>query len=126
MSFFILSDLFFFFFLTLDLFLRATLQGWKESIGFPDAELYAESFEKNFIKKSNILEACQSLKILAVAIRNHIISFQFLLISEHFRTTQENDNWSIRSKKLAVIGKNVFFRLSHKERFFFKKLKKNL
>ena len=35
---------------------------WKESIVFPDAELYAESFEKNLLKKSNISQASQTLK----------------------------------------------------------------
>ena len=44
-------------FLTLDLFFSATPKGWKESIGFPDTEVYDKSFEKTFIKKSNILEA---------------------------------------------------------------------
>ena len=34
-------------FLTLGLFLIATPKGWKESIGFPDTELYVKSFEKN-------------------------------------------------------------------------------
>ena len=34
------------FFLTLGLFLSATRKGWKESIGFRDAELYVKSFEK--------------------------------------------------------------------------------
>ena len=46
----ILSD---HFFLTLDLFSSATPKGWKESIGFPNAELYAKSFEKNR-KKSQL------------------------------------------------------------------------
>ena len=68
MSFFILSDL----------FLRATPKGWKKSIGFPDPGLYAESFEKKkSLKKSNIQEACQTLKIIDVAINSHIITFRF-------------------------------------------------
>ena len=37
--------------LTLDLFLNATPKGWKESIGFPETELYDKSFEKNSLKK---------------------------------------------------------------------------
>ena len=40
--------------MTLDLFLSASPKGWKESIGFPDAELYAKSFEK----KNIYLEVC--------------------------------------------------------------------
>ena len=43
-------------FLTLDLFLSATPKGWKESIGFPDVELYAKSFEQKSLKNPNILE----------------------------------------------------------------------
>ena len=31
-------------FLTLDLFLSTTLKGWKESIGCPDEELYADTY----------------------------------------------------------------------------------
>ena len=51
-----------------------------ESIEFPDPELYAESFEKKKkkIKKSNIQEACQTLKIIGVAFSSQIISFPFL------------------------------------------------
>ena len=40
MSFFILSDKVF------DFGLSATSKGWRESIGFPDPELHAESFGK--------------------------------------------------------------------------------
>ena len=39
---------------TLDLFLSAPPKGWKESIGFPDTELYAKSFEKDS-QKNQIL-----------------------------------------------------------------------
>ena len=38
-------------FLILDLFLSATPKGWKESIGFPEAELYAKYFEKTIHEK---------------------------------------------------------------------------
>ena len=78
MSFFILSDIF----LNLDLFLSATPKLWKESIGFQDAELQAESFEKKYIKKLNIQEACETLKIISEVISSDIISFQFLDTSE--------------------------------------------
>ena len=51
-----------FFFLTLHLFSGATTKRWKESTGFPDPKLYAESFEKKIsLTKSNILEARQTL-----------------------------------------------------------------
>ena len=47
----------------------------------------AESFEKKkkSFKKSNIQAACQTLKIIGVAISIHIISFQFLNTSRKFR-----------------------------------------
>ena len=45
-------------------------------MGFPDAELYVESFEKKF-KKSNILETRHTLKILGVAISSHLFFFGF-------------------------------------------------
>ena len=38
-------------FLTLDLFLNATVKKWKEWMGFADTELYAKSFKKKIIKK---------------------------------------------------------------------------
>ena len=44
-------------FLTLNMLLSTTPKGCKESIGFPDTGLYAKPFEKNSLKKSNILEA---------------------------------------------------------------------
>ena len=40
--------------------------------------------KKNSFKKSNILEAHQTLKILGVAISSYIISFRFLRISRNF------------------------------------------
>ena len=58
-------------FLTLDLFLSTTPKRWEESVAFPDAELYANLLKKNSLKKSNILEARQTLKILSVAISSH-------------------------------------------------------
>ena len=55
-------------FLTLDLS--------KESIGFPDAELYGESFEKNYLKNFNYMAAD------GVTISSHIISFTVVLTDE--------------------------------------------
>lgn len=101
----------------MDLFLSATPKGWKESIVFPYAKLYAELFQKkNSFKKSNIPSARQNLKILGVVISSNIISFRFLLIFRHFQITQENRNQSIGRRKLAVTG-DFFFQLSQKERF---------
>ena len=89
-------------FLTLGLFLSATPKRWeKKSIRFPNDEFYAEYFEKkNSLKKLNILEGRQTLKILDVTISSHTTSFPFLLIFGYFRTTQENQNWSIRKEKI--------------------------
>ena len=97
--------------MTVDLLLSATRKGWKEPIGFPDPELYAESFGKKIhSKKSNIQEARQPQKIIGVAISSHIISFRFFPISRHFRITQENQNQLIRSRKISCNwGKNIFF-----------------
>ena len=47
--------------MTLDLVLSVTSKGWKESIGFSDAERYAKSFEKKKIKKIKYLEARQAV-----------------------------------------------------------------
>ena len=92
-------------FLTLDLFLSDTPKGWKESIGLSDAELYTKYFEKkkHSLKKSNILEACQTLEILGVAISSLIISFRLLSISRHFNITQKNYSQLIQSRKISCI-----------------------
>ena len=84
--------------MTLDAFLSATPKVWKESNRFPDAELYAKSFEKIHLKKSNIQKTRQTLKIIGVAISNHIIYFWFLSIFGHFRITQEKPK-SVDSKQ---------------------------
>ena len=49
--------------MTLDLVLSVTSKGWKESIGFSDAERYAKFFEKKKkkIKKIKYLEARQAV-----------------------------------------------------------------
>ena len=52
-----------------------------------------------------------------MAIRSHIISFRFLSISGHIGTSQENQNQSIRSRKISCNWVNVFFQLSRKENF---------
>ena len=67
-SFFTLFDHFFFFFLAFDLFLGATTKGWKESIGFSDAEVFAKTFCIKKIKCSrtspdpDFLDTCGQLK----------------------------------------------------------------
>ena len=77
------------------------------------------------MKKSNIPEARQTLKILGVTISSHIISFRFLPISGHFWATQKNQNRLIWSRKInRNWGNFFFFRLSRKERFL-EPIKKN-
>ena len=80
-----------FLFLAFDLFLRAATKGWKESIGFPDAEVYAETF---CIKKIKYSRTSSDPDFLDVTI---------LPISGHLRTTQENQNRSIRSRRISCI-----------------------
>ena len=67
-------------------------------------------FKKNSLKKSNILEPRQTTKILGVGSSSHIIKFKLLSISGHFWTTQENQTWSIRSRKISSnLGKVFLF-----------------
>ena len=92
--------------------LKCHTQAWKELIRFSDAELYAKSFEKK--KKKGFIEARQTLKILGVAISNHIISFQFLPIFGRLKKTKIV--WS-SAEELAVTGEKSFFIIS-KEKIF--------
>ena len=87
------------------MFLSATPKVWKEPIGFTDLEPYAESFEKNSVKKSNIQEAHQTLKIIGVVISSHIILFRFLPISGRC-------NWG--KKFASIISKGKIFRAYQK------------
>ena len=56
---------------------------------------------KSKIKKSNILQARQTMKTLGVVISSHLFSFRFWKISRHLRATQENQNWSISSESIS-------------------------
>ena len=89
----------------------------KKLTGFPLAEFYAEPWEKKILKKSNILEAPQTLKIFGVAISSHVISFWFLLISGNFQATQVNQSRFIWSWKVSCNWEKTVFWLSQKERF---------
>ena len=63
-----------FFFLTLHLFFGATNKGWKESVGFPDPELYAESLEeKKFINKIKYSRRLPDPDFLGATISIHVI-----------------------------------------------------
>ena len=61
--------------------------------------------KKIYQKKSNIQEACQTLKIIGVANSSHIILFRFLPISGHY-------NW--RKKFVSIISKGKIFRAYNK------------
>ena len=84
-------------FFTLDLFLGATTKGQKKSIGFPDAELFMLNLlRKKIINKIKYSRSLSDPNFLGATISCDIISFRFLLISGHLRTTQENQNRSIK------------------------------
>ena len=91
-------------------------------------DIQKQNFKLNFSRKihKQFLETHQTLKILDVAISSHLIFFFFLvlLISGHFQTTQENQNWSIRSRKIScnwgkggfpIISKGQAFRTDQKK-----------
>ena len=86
-SFFILFD----HFLTLYSFLGAATKGWKESIGGPESELHAESFQKK--KINNKIKYCRGSpdpNFIGATISSHIISFRLLPISGHLQKSEKN------------------------------------
>ena len=70
--------------------------------------------KKKIIKKSNIQDACQTLKIIGGAISSH----NFFPISEHFQISQENQNQLIRSKKIAATGGKMFLDYLKRKDFY--------
>ena len=89
-------------------FYREELNFSNRVLNFQRLNFKLNLLNKNSLKKQNILEALQTLKIFSVGISSHIISFCFVLfcfvfflISRHFRTTQENQSRSIRTKKIS-------------------------
>ena len=107
-SFFTLSD----HFLTLDLFLSDT-QRMEKISWIPRCRIFLEKS----LKKSNILEAHQTLTTYGVAISSHIIYFRFLPISGHFRSSQDNQNWSTQSRKTTCNRRKLFIWRSQKKSF---------
>ena len=75
------------------------------------------SWEKNLLTKSNFIEVwLPDPDFLGVTISSHVIHSRLLLFSRHLWTTQENQNWFIRSRRINCNwGEN--FWLSQKERF---------
>ena len=80
-------------------------------------------FLKKWFKKPNIIVARQTLNNLGVAISRHITFFPFLPISGHFWTTQKNQSWSIRSRKVNYNWGHFFFDYL-KRKSFYSRLKK--
>ena len=115
MSFFTLSDhffFFFFFFFTFDLFLSTTPKGWKEYVGFPDVKLYAESFEKKSLKKSNILEALQTLKIFSFCRFPDTCGQLRKTKIGRFKAEELAGNWG---EKILIISEGKNFRTDRKK-----------
>ena len=69
----------------------ATPKEWKESIGFPDAELYTESFEKNSLKE---IKYSRSSPDLGNSWCIHEHSYNFFLVFVNFRTLSDNSGKS--------------------------------
>ena len=72
-------------------------------MGFPDAELYVESFEKNF-KQSNILETRHTLEILGVAVSSHLFFFSVLQIWKTKTGRFEAEESVVTGEKFLIIS----------------------
>ena len=71
---------------------------------------------KKFINKIKYSRSPPDPDFVGVTISSHVIYFQFFPFSRHLWTTQENQDCSIRSRRVSCNwGEN--FRLSQKERF---------
>ena len=103
--------------MTLNLLLSTTPKTQMNQLDF-QMQNFMMSLLKSKIKKSNILQARQTMKTLGVVFSSHLFSFRFLKISRHLRTTQENQNWSISresiscnyGKKFLIISNGKIFR----------------
>ena len=77
--------------MTLDLLLGATPKGWKKSIEFPDAELYAKSFfggeKKKSLKKINY---SRSLSDPENSWCGHQQPYNFFSVFTDFQTLPDN------------------------------------
>ena len=93
-------------------------------IGFPDAELFPELFEKkkkimlNYLKNIHFNQISRSsLDPENSRCRQQPYNFfSFLQISGHLQTTQENKNRSIRRRRISCNwGKKIFHYLKGKD-----------
>ena len=98
-------------------FTSAIPKGWKKINWISTCRILCWTLRKKILKKLNILEAPQTLKIFGVAISSHVISFWFLLISGNFQATQVNQSRFIWSWKVSCNWEKTVFWLSQKERF---------
>ena len=105
LSLFILAD----YFLIFDLFLSSASKGWKESIGFLDAELYAESFGKKIIKKNQIFQKLGDPENFRCG---HKQPYNFFSVSADFRTFTNNSGKAklldSKQKKYLYLAKSFF------------------
>ena len=110
MSFFILSDVFFFSWLWAYFWVLHPKYG-DNQLDFQIQNLMLNLLKKRSLKKSNIQDACRTLKIINVAISNHIISFRVPDTSEQLRKTKIS--W-FEAEKLAVTWGKKFDYLKRK------------
>ena len=81
-------------------------------------------WKKKSLKKSDIQEACQTLKIIDVVISSHIISFRFPDTSWWLRKTKIN--WFEAEKSAVTTEKKLFFLIISKGQIFKANRKKSL
>ena len=80
---------------------------------------------KKFINKIKYSRSLPDPDFLGVTISSHVIYFRFLPFFRHLRTTQVNQNWSIRSKRISSNWDENFW-ISQKEKFLEPIKKKSL
>ena len=93
-----------------------------ERIEFPDAWLYAESFATKVIKIKYSGSSLDHGNFRC----NHQQPYNFFLLFADFCTTQENQNWSIQSrriscnweKKISIISKGKIFGADRKKSLY--------
>ena len=86
--------------MTLGLFLSATRKGWKESIGFRDAELYVKSFEKiHSLKK---IKYSRSSPGDFVCLFIYLFTYLFIYLFIYFLTDLKGKTFKVERQKILV------------------------